>query len=102
MKVKIDLDLITKEMDQLKDDEARLKFELKNLEKEIEKCQIVLENLLHQSGVDSMEYGIYSFGWKTTTSRRFNQKKFEEDHPDMLEQYKTESSNSRFEFKINK
>lgn len=102
MKTEIDLDLITKEMDQLKDDEARLKFELKNLEKEIEKRQIVLENLLHQSGVDSMDYGVYSFGWKITTSKKFNQKKFGEDHPDMLEQYKTESSNSKFEFKINR
>lgn len=35
-KVELDLDLITKEMDTLKDDRARLKFELNNVEKEIE------------------------------------------------------------------
>lgn len=98
----IDLDLLTQEMDDLKDNEARLKFELKNIEKEIEKRQMIFENILRQSGVDSMDYGVYSFGWKTTTCKRFNQKKFGEDHPDMLEQYKTESSNSKFEFKINR
>lgn len=38
-KVELDLDLITKEMDTLKDDRARLKFELNNVEKEIEKTR---------------------------------------------------------------
>lgn len=96
------LDLLTQEMDDLKDNEARLKFELKNVEKEIEKRQMILENILRRSGVDSMDYGVYSFGWKTTICRRFNQKKFGEDHPDLLEKYKEQSSNSRFEFKIHK
>lgn len=35
-KITIDLDTITKELDQLKDDKARYKFELSKIEKDIE------------------------------------------------------------------
>ena len=61
-KIVIDLDLITKELDTLKSDKAKLKFELSNIEKEIEKRELQLVALLSQTGVKSMDYGIYSFG----------------------------------------
>lgn len=96
----IDLEKTTQAMDALKQEEARLKFELKNVQDEMEKQQLILETALRYAKVDSMTYGIYSFGWKNITSRRFNQKKFSEDHPDLLEQYKTEITNSKFDFKV--
>ena len=82
--------------------EARLKFELKNTKDAIEKEQLKLEAVLSQHKVNSMDYGIYSFGWVEKTANRFNQKKFGEDHPDLLEKYKTPSTSKSFEFKINK
>lgn len=45
-KVELDLDLITKEMDTLKDDRARLKFELNNVEKEIKKTRITVSRFI--------------------------------------------------------
>lgn len=101
MKVELDLDLITSEMDELKDTEARLKFELKNTQKEIEKREIKLQTLLEQAGVDSMDFGIYSFGWTTTTRKAFSQKEFSKVYPDLLEEFKIESKKRSFEFKIN-
>lgn len=61
-KITIDLDLITSEMDTLKDEKARLSFELKNVEKEIEKRELQLVTALQQADVKTMDYGVYSFG----------------------------------------
>ena len=58
-KITIDLDKITEEMYTLKDDRARLKFELNNIEKEIEKRELQLVALLSQADVKSMDYGVY-------------------------------------------
>ena len=101
-KIEIDLDAITAHMDELKDTKARLKFELDNVEKEIEKEELKLIALLEQTGVDTMDYGVYTFGWKISTRKAFDQKLFGTEHPNLLEQYKVEKEQKKFEFKINK
>lgn len=97
-----DLKQLTESMDCLKDQKARLDFELKQVDKEIGRIELILQNHLKQLGVDSMDFGPYSFGWKTTVSERFNQKKFGEAYPDLLEKFKLPSESKKFEFKINK
>lgn len=99
-KIEIDLDAITARMDELKNDRARYNFELANIEKEIKKEELKLIALLDQTGVDTMDYGIYSFGWKISKKKSFDQKLFGIDYPDLLEQYKVEKENKTFEFKI--
>ena len=47
-KVTIDLDTITKELDALKDERARFKFELSKIEKDIEVREMQLSALLGQ------------------------------------------------------
>lgn len=93
---------LTQQMDVLKDQKAALEFDLKNCEKEIEKIELQLQNILSQTGADSMDYGVYTFGWKVTTSRRFNQKAFGQMYPDLLEKFKLPTESKKFEFKINK
>lgn len=92
---------LTFQMDELKKQKAELEFMLKNNEKEIEKIELQLQNILSQTGADSMDYGIYTFGWKVTTSRRFNQKAFGQMYPDLLEKFKLPTESRKFEFKIN-
>lgn len=92
---------LTFQMDELKKQKAELEFMLKNNEKEIEKIELQLQNILSQTGADSMDYGIYTFGWKVTTSRRFNQKAFGQMYPDLLEKFKLPTESKKFEFKIN-
>lgn len=93
---------LTFQMDELKKQKAELEFMLKNNEKEIEKIELQLQNILSQTGADSMNYGIYTFGWKVTTSRRFNQKAFGQMYPDLLEKFKLPTESRKFDFKINK
>lgn len=93
---------LTFQMDELKKQKAELEFMLKNNEKEIEKIELQLQNILSQTGADSMDYGIYTFGWKVTTSRRFNQKVFGQMYPDLLEKFKLPTESRKFDFKINK
>ena len=93
---------LTERMDALKDQKAALEFDLKNCEKEIEKIELQLQNFLEQADVDTMDFGVYSFGWKITTSRRFNQKAFGQMYPDLLEKFKLPTESRKFEFKINK
>ena len=101
-KITIDLDAITADMDLLKDEKARLTFELKNIEKEIEKRELQLVTALQQADVKTMDYGVYSFGWKTTKRKAFDQKLFKEKQPDLFNQYYIEKESEKFEFKINK
>ncbi len=101
-KITIDLDAITADMDLLKDEKARLTFELKNVEKEIEKRELQLVTALQQADVRTMDYGVYSFGWKTTKRKAFDQKLFKEKQPDLFNQYYIEKESEKFEFKINK
>lgn len=98
----VDLKQLTKQMDDLKDLEARLKFDLKNTQKEIEKIELKLQALLENMEVESMDFGIYSFGWVTKTRKAFSQKAFGQVYPDLLEKFKIETESKTFEFKINK
>jgi len=98
----IDLEKVTAYMDELKDTKARLSFDLKAIEKEIEKVEVELISLLSQSGVDEMQYGVYSFGLKTTIRTAFDQKLFSADNPELFEKYKLPKEGVKFEFKINK
>lgn len=101
-KIEINLNEITSKLDELKDAQARCKFELKNVEKEIEKEELKLIALLDKTQCETMDYGVYSFGWKTTTRKVFDQKLFGQENPDLLEKYRIEKENRVFEFKINK
>lgn len=101
-KIEIDLNEITQRMDELKDAKARYSFELKQVEKEIEKEELKLIALLDKVGTNTMDFGCYSFGWKVTTRRAFDQKLFGQENPELLEKYKVEKENRVFEFKINK
>lgn len=101
-KIEIDLDAITQRMDELKDAKARYTFELKQVEKEIEKEELKLIALLDQAKVDSMDYGCYSFGWVTATRQAFDQQLFKEQNPDLFQQYYLKKENRNFKFKINK
>lgn len=101
-KVTIDLDVITSEMDTLKDERARLKFELNNVEKEIEKRELQLIALLSKADVKSMDYGVYSFGLVEKSRTAFDQALFKEENPALFEKYYLPKTTERFEFKINK
>ena len=101
-KIEIDLDTITQRMDELKDLKARYTFELKQVEKEIETIELKLIAVLEQTGTEEMQYGTYSFGWKTTQRTAFDQKLFGEQYPDLLKQFKVTKENRTFQFKINK
>lgn len=101
-KIEIDLDTITQELDQIKQDIARYKFELNNLEKEREKRELQLTALLGQMDVKTMDYGCYTFGFKEYKRTAFDQKLFREEHPDMFDKYYIPKVTERFEFKINK
>ena len=100
--VNIDLDAITQRMDELKDAKARYSFELKQIEKEIEKEELKLIALLDQTGVESMDYGTYSFGWKTTVRNSLDQKYLKEHYIDVFNACYMQKENRTFEFKINK
>lgn len=100
--MEIDLEVVTAYLDKLKDEEARLKFQLTAVQKEIEKEELKLSTLIEQEGVNSMNFGIYNFGWKFTTRKAFDQKLFAAEHPDLYEKYKTEKELKNFDFKINK
>lgn len=101
MEVTIDLDLITRELDQLKDDKACYQFELKNIEKEIEKREMQLCALLGQMDVKQMDYGVYSFGLKEYKRTALDQKLLKEKYPDQYNDCYVEKVSERFEFKIN-
>ena len=101
-KIELDLDAITQHLDELKDARARYKFELNNIEKEIEKEELKLIALLDKTGVNEMQHGIYSWGWKITKRKAFDQQLFSFEHPDMFEDYKIEKENKKLEFRINK
>ena len=89
-------------MDDLKDLEARLKFDLTNTQKEIEKIELQLQNVIEKAGVNNMDYGVYTFGWEINKRKAFSQKAFGQVYPDLLEKFKLETETKKFVFKINK
>ena len=98
----IDLKELTERMDVLKEQKARLDFESKQVDKEIEKIELELKNVINKAGVESMDFGIYSFGWVTKTRKAFSQKAFGQVYPDLLEKFKVETVTRKLEFKINR
>ncbi len=100
-KVEIDLEKITSEMDELKKNQAYYKFELKNIEKEIEKRELQLVALLGQMDVKSMDYGIYSFGYVERQRTAFDQSLFKEENPEIFNKYYLTKTREDFVFKIN-
>lgn len=101
-KVTIDLDTITKELDQLKDERARFKFELSKIEKDIEVREMQLSALLGQMNVSSMDYGVYSFGIKEVSRTALDQKLLKEKFPEQYDACYITKTSEKFEFKINK
>ena len=97
----IDLDQITKELDELKDQQARLNFELKAVEKEIKKREMQLEALINQQGVNEMQYGCYSWGYVTKCRNSLDQKMLKENFEDIYNQCYHSTESTKFEFKIN-
>lgn len=100
--ITIDLDVITSELDALKLDKARYEFELKAIKDEIEKREMQLCALLGRMGVESMDYGVYSFGFKTTVRNALDQKLLKEKFPEQYDACYVAKENRKFEFKINK
>lgn len=98
----VDLKELTCKMDELKDAKARLEFDLKQVEKEIEKVELELVNILDKTGVERMDYGTYTFGWVEKTRKAFNQKAFGQMYPELLEKFKLPSESKSFVFKVNK
>lgn len=98
----VNLEELTLKMDELKDLEARLKFDLKNTQEEIEKIELQLQNVIEKAGVSNMDYGVYTFGWEVKKRKAFSQKAFGQVYPDLLEKFKLETETKSFVFKINK
>ena len=84
-----------------KKEAAKVEFDLKQLNQDIEEAQLLLKRHLEENKKDVMECGVYSYGWKITTSNRFNQKLFGEEHPDLLEKYKLPTETRKFQILIN-
>ena len=98
----VNLEELTLKMDELKDLEARLKFDLKNTQEQIEKVELQLQNVIEKAGVNNMDYGVYTFGWEVKKRKAFSQKAFGQVYPDLLEKFKLETETKSFVFKINK
>lgn len=98
----VNLEELTLKMDELKDLEARLKFDLKNTQEQIEKIELQLQNVIEKAGVNNMDYGVYTFGWEIKKRKAFSQKAFGQVYPDLLEKFKLETETKSFVFKINK
>lgn len=97
----INLKQIVQQMDNLKDLQAKLKFDLKNIEAQIVALEAVLQTILEESNVSEMYFDKYRFGWVESSRRSFDQKLFSEAHPKLFEKFKTEKIIRKFDFKIN-
>lgn len=96
----IDLNQLTKELDELKDTKARYTFELKQVEKQIDERESVLGLFLKQNKLENCVYGRYEFYFKETSRTAFDQRAFEKDYPDLYAKYKKPKTSEKFEFKI--
>ena len=97
--VDVDLELITNEMDKLKQDKARYQFELKQVEKQIERLELTLIAVLNQAQVKDMEFNGYTFGFKETTRVSLDQKKLKELYPKQFEDCYLPKTKEDFYFK---
>lgn len=99
-KIEIDLDAITKRRDELMDLDARYKFELKQVAKEMEQLDLQLIALLNQTGTEEMQYGTYKFGWVVKKRTALDQKYLKEHYADIVKQCTFTKENRVFDFKI--
>lgn len=99
-KIEIDLDVITDTMDNLKKEKARLEFDLKEVNKEIEKYELQLIALLGQMKVREMDYKCYSFGLKEISRTALDQKYLKEHYSEIAEKCTFTKKSEKFEFKI--
>ena len=99
-KIEIDLDLITETMDNLKKEKARLEFDLKEVNKEIEKYNLQLIALLGQMDVKEMDYKGYYFGFKEVSRTALDQKYLKEHYSDIAEKCTFTKTKENFEFKL--
>lgn len=100
--IDVDLKELTRQMDEFKLMEAELKFNLKKTQEEIEKIELQLANVLDKTGVESMDVGIFTFGWEVKTRKAFSQKAFAQVYPDLLEKFKLETETKKIVFKVNR
>ena len=98
--MEIDLEVLTNKLDELKDQEARFKFELNQTQKKIEQMELLLQAVLTANQVEYMQFGTYSFGWKTSQRTSFNQKLFSSEYPKLYDLFKTTTEIKKFEFKV--
>lgn len=101
-KIEIDLDAITKRRDELMDLDARYKFELKQVAKEMEQLDLQLIALLNQTGTEEMQYGTYKFGWVVKSRTALDQKYLKEHYADIAQKCTFTKESKNFDFKINK
>lgn len=99
-KIEIDLDAITQEMDALKDQKARLEFELKNTKQRIEVLELQLAALLNQQGVNEFNYGVYRFGFETKTRTAIDQSYLKEHYADIAAACTFTKEKQDFYFKV--
>ena len=97
----INLDEVVQYMDELKKSKAELSFNLKQVEKEIKRIELILESFLNRLEVNEVVHGIYKFGWKTSTRTIFDQENFKKENPSLYEKFKTEKEYKSFDFKVN-
>lgn len=85
-------------MDELTTRELELKGQLKQVEKEKEKHEFQMQEILKQENKDIITCGYWSFGWDVKERTAFDQKKFREAYPAMWEEFKTTSEIRKFCF----
>ena len=98
--MEINIEETLKKVDELKKGIAEGDFVLKQLKAELEKQEFILQAFLQKEGLDSAEYGFYSFGWKNVKRKAFDQSLFAKKHPELLEAFKIEKTTKKFEIKI--
>lgn len=85
-------------MDELLTKQLELKTQLKQVEKEIEKYEFLMQEILEKEKKDIITCGYWSFGWDIKQRTAFNQSLFKEKHPDLYEEFKTTSEIKKFCF----
>ena len=95
-----DVTALADEMIELKDQIARYKFELKQLEKRKEQLDIKLIKILKENDVNEMNLGNCHFFLKTKTRTAFDQSLFKEENPELFDKYYLTKESEIFEFKL--
>ena len=85
-------------MDELTTKQLELKTQLKSIEKEIEKIEFQMKEVLEKENQEIITVGYWSFGWDVKQRTAFDQKAFKEKHPDLYEDFKTTKEIRTFMF----